>query len=157
IEEFALNKKALEALRVGAQNRVDHYGKLYDENISTSEQQAMDLRLASSVLNTSSQVLNMAGAVADMVPNIYGMAVGGSRFGGVFNATAIGLQLAGSATNIASDRLSQSETYRRRREEWELSRNNAKAELEQIDAQLEALKVRKEAASLQLDSLKLQQ
>lgn len=157
IEEFVHNKKALEALRVGAQNRVDHYGKLYDENISTSEQQAMDLRLASSVLNTSSQVLNMAGAVADMVPNIYGMAVGGSRFGGVFNATAIGLQLAGSATNIASDRLSQSETYRRRREEWELSRNNAKAELEQIDAQLEALKIRKEAASLQLDSFKLQQ
>lgn len=157
IEEFTHNEKALKALQAGAQKRFTHYSDLYEDNISTLEQQAMDLRLASSVLNTSSQVLNMAGAVADMVPNIYGMAVGGSRLGGVFNATAIGLQLAGSATNIASDRLSQSESYRRRREEWELARDNAKSELEQIDAQLEALKVRKEAANLQLESMKLQQ
>ncbi|MBI6528155.1 hypothetical protein JEP40_03280 [Proteus vulgaris] len=157
IEEFTYNEKALKALRVGAQNRLDHYSKLYDENISTSEQQAMDLYLASSVLNTASQGLNIAGAAADLVPNIYGLAVGGSRFGAIFNATSIGLQLSGSATRIAADRLSQSESYRRRREEWELARDNAKAEINQIDAQLEALKVRKEAASLQLDSLKLQQ
>lgn len=157
IEEFSYNEKALKALRAGAQHRVDHYSKLYDENISTSEQQAMDLYLASSVLNTSSQGLNIAGAAADLVPNIYGLAVGGSRLGAIFNATSIGLQLAGSATHIAADRLSQSESYRRRREEWELSRDNAKAELEQIDAQIDALKIRKEAANLQLDSLKLQQ
>ncbi|UPK80717.1 Tc toxin subunit A [Proteus vulgaris] len=157
IEEFIYNEKALKALRVGAQNRLDHYSKLYDENISTSEQQAMDLYLASSVLNTASQGLNIAGAAADLVPNIYGLAVGGSRLGAIFNATSIGLQLSGSATRIAADRLSQSESYRRRREEWVLSRDNAKSELEQIDAQLEALKVRKDATSLQLDSLKLQQ
>ncbi|MBG3081233.1 hypothetical protein I4632_13595 [Proteus mirabilis] len=157
IEEFTHSEKALKAVRTGAQNRCDHYSKLYDENISTSEQQAMDLYLASSVLNTASQGLNIAGAAADLVPNIYGMAVGGSRFGAIFNATSIGLQLSGSATRIAADRLSQSEAYRRRREEWELARDNAKSELEQIDAQLEALKVRKEAANLQLESMKLQQ
>lgn len=157
IEEFTYNEKALKALRVGAQNRFDHYGHLCDENISTSEQQAMDLYLASSVLNTASQGLNMAGAVADLVPNIYGMAVGGSRLGAVFNATSIGLQLSGAATHIAADRLNQSEIYRRRRDEWKIARDNAKSELEQIDAQLNGLKVRKEAASLQLDSMKLQQ
>ncbi|WP_368910966.1 neuraminidase-like domain-containing protein [Proteus vulgaris] len=157
IEEFAHNKKSLEALRVGAQNRARHYSKLYDENISTSEQQAMDLYLASSVFNTASQGLNMAGAAADLVPNIYGMALGGSRLGAIFNATSIGLQLSGAATRISADRLNQSEFYRRRREEWGVFRDNAKAELIQIDAQLEALKVRKKAANLQLDSLKLQQ
>lgn len=157
LEEFAHNENALKALRKGAQHRCDHYGKLYDENISTSEQQAMDLYLASSVLNTASQGLGMAGAIADLVPNIYGLAFGGSRLGAVFNATSIGLQLSGSATRIAADRLGQSESYRRRREEWELSRDNAKTELEQIDAQLEGLKVRKEAANLQLNSIRLQQ
>lgn len=157
IEEFAHNKKSLEALRLGAQNRARHYSKLYDENISTSEQQAMDLYLASSVFNTASQGLNMAGAAADLVPNIYGMALGGSRLGAIFNATSIGLQLSGAATRISADRLNQSEFYRRRREEWGVFRDNAKAELIQIDAQLEALKVRKKAANLQLDSLKLQQ
>ncbi|QEK49503.1 hypothetical protein FY167_16410 [Proteus mirabilis] len=157
LEEFAHNEKALNALRKGAKNRFDHYSKLYDENISTSEQQAMDLYLASSALNTASQGLSMAGATADLVPNIYGLAVGGSRLGAIFNATSIGLQLSGSATRIAADRLSQSESYRRRREEWKQARDNAKSELEQIDAQLEALKVRKEATSLQLKSMKLQQ
>ncbi|MDN8682978.1 hypothetical protein Q0M91_14235, partial [Staphylococcus aureus] len=77
--------------------------------------------------------------------------------GAIFNATSIGLQLSGSATRIAADRLSQSESYRRRRDEWALSRDNAKVELKQIDAQIDALKIRKEAANLQLDSLKLQQ
>ncbi|MEJ1511744.1 hypothetical protein, partial [Escherichia coli] len=86
--EFAHNEKALNALRKGAKNRFDHYSKLYDENISTSEQQAMDLYLASSALNTASQGLSMAGAAADLVPNIYGFAVGGSRFGAIFNATS---------------------------------------------------------------------
>lgn len=157
IEEFTYNEKALKALRVGAQNRFDHYGHLYDENISTSEQQAMDLYLASSVLNTASQGLNIAGAAADLVPNIYGLAVGGSRLGAIFNATSIGLQLSGAATRIAADRLNQSEFYLRRREEWKIARDSAKAELEQIDAQLDALQIRKEAASLQLDSMKLQQ
>ncbi|WP_245684025.1 neuraminidase-like domain-containing protein, partial [Proteus myxofaciens] len=157
IEEFTHNEKALNALRAGAQLRLDHYSKLYDENISTSEQQAMDLYLASSVLNTASTGLGIAGAVADLVPNIYGLAFGGSRFGGVFNATSMGLQLSGSATRIAADRLNQSETYRRRREEWKLARDNAKTEVEQFDAKLDALKIRKQAASLQLDTLKLQQ
>ncbi|MEQ4924346.1 neuraminidase-like domain-containing protein [Proteus hauseri] len=157
IEEFTYNEKALKAVRANTQNRFDHYSNLFDENISTSEQQAMDLYLASSVLNTASQGLNIAGAAADLVPNIYGLAVGGSRLGAIFNATSIGLQLSGSATRIAADRLSQSEFYRRRRDEWELLRDSAKAELEQIDAQIEDLNIRKEAANLQLDSFKLQQ
>lgn len=157
IEEFTYNEKALKASRANTQNRFDHYSKLYDENISTSEQQSMDLYLASSILNTASQGLNIAGAAADLVPNIYGLAVGGSRFGAIFNATSIGLQLSGSATRIAADRLSQSESYRRRREEWKLARDSAKSELEQIDAQLAALKISKEAANLQVDNLKLQQ
>ncbi|WP_156510831.1 hypothetical protein [Proteus hauseri] len=157
IEEFTYNEQALKALRAGAKLRVDHYSKLYDENISTPEQQAMDLYLASSVLNTASQGLNIAGAAADLVPNIYGFAVGSSRLGALFNATSIGLQLSGSATRIAADRLSQSECYRRRHDEWGSLRDTAKSELEQFNAQLAALKVRKEAANLQLDSMKLQQ
>lgn len=157
IEEFAYNEKALKALREGAQNRLDHYSQLYEENISSPEQQAMDLYLSSSVLNTTSQALNMAGAAADLAPNVFGMAVGGSRWGGICYATASGLQLTGSATNIAADRLNQSESYRRRRDEWDISRKSAQAEVNQIDAQLEALKISKESANLQLESFKVQQ
>lgn len=157
IEEFAENEKELNVLRQGAQERVTYYTSLYDENISTSEQKAMDLQLASSVLNTTSQALNMAGAVVDLAPNIFGTAVGGSRWGAICYATASGLELAGSATSIVAERLSQSESYRRRRDEWDISRKNAEAEVNQINAQLDALKIRKEAGQCQLDSLTLQQ
>ncbi|WP_311754123.1 neuraminidase-like domain-containing protein [Proteus columbae] len=157
LEEFEYSKKALQDLRSGAKKRLDYYSKLYNQNISTAEQQAMDLYLSSSVLNTASQGLNMAAAAADLIPNIYGMAVGGSRLGAIFNATSIGLQLSGSATRIAADRLSQSEAYRRRREEWGSLRDSAQSELDQFDAQLAALAVRQQAMSLQLDSVKLQQ
>lgn len=157
LEEFEYSKKALQDLRLGTKKRLDYYSKLYNQNISTAEQQAMDLYLSSSVLNTASQGLNMAAAAADLIPNIYGMAVGGSRLGAIFNATSIGLQLSGSATRIAADRLSQSEAYRRRREEWASLRDSAQSELDQFDAQLAALAVRQQAMSLQLDSVKLQQ
>nr|MBG3151099.1 hypothetical protein [Proteus mirabilis] len=157
LEEFEYSKKALQDLRLGSKKRFDYYSKLYNQNISTAEQQAMDLYLSSSVLNTASQGLNMAAAAADLIPNIYGMAVGGSRLGAIFNATSIGLQLSGSATRISADRLSQSEAYRRRRQEWGSLRDSAQSELNQFDAQLAALAVRQQAMSLQLDSVKLQQ
>ncbi|MDO5404296.1 MAG: neuraminidase-like domain-containing protein [Proteus sp. (in: enterobacteria)] len=157
LEEFEHNKKALQDLRSGADKRLTYYKKLYNQNISTREQQAMDLYLSSSVLNTASQGLNMAAAAADLVPNIYGMAVGGSRLGAIFNATSICLQLSSSATRISADRLSQSEYYRRRYEEWGSLCDTAQSELDQFDAQLAALEVRQQAARLQLDSMKLQQ
>lgn len=58
---------------------------------------------------------------------------------------------------MASDILSQSEVYRRRREEWKLLRDTAQSELKQFDAQIKALGVRKEAANLQLGLLMQQQ
>nr|WP_241390452.1 hypothetical protein [Serratia proteamaculans] len=72
---------ALEESRKGAQARFDDYSALYDADVNTGENQAMDLYLSSSVLTASSQVLLMAGAAAELVPNIYGMAVGGPATG----------------------------------------------------------------------------
>lgn len=157
ISETDADKTALEAARSGAQSRLDSYTTLYDEDINTGEKQAMDLYLSSSVISTAASALHMAGAALEMVPNIYGMAVGGSRYGALLNAGAIGMQISGDATRIAADRISQSEAYRRRRQEWEIQRNNAQADVNQIDAQLAALAVRREGAVLQKTYLETQQ
>ncbi|WP_339009325.1 neuraminidase-like domain-containing protein [Aeromonas popoffii] len=157
ITEIDADHAALKESRVGALARQEHYTQLYDENVSSGETQAMGLYLASSTIATSSQAVHMAAAAADMVPNIYGLAVGGSRYGALFNAAAIGMEISAGATRIAADKIGQSETYRRRRQEWQNLRDNAKAEVKQLDAQLDALSVRREAAVLQQVYLETQQ
>lgn len=157
LAELDAEKKTLEQSRAGAQSRFDSYRALYDENVSAAEQRTMDLYLSSSVLSTSVEALAMAEAVADMAPNVFGMAVGGSRWGGIPKAIGSGISLAASATKITADNISQSEAWRRRRQEWEIQKNSAESEVRQIDAQLEALTVRRTAAEMQREYLEIQQ
>ncbi|CAI2006145.1 Uncharacterised protein [Serratia quinivorans] len=157
LAELDAERAVLQHNRVGVQSRFDSYQQLYQENVSAGEQQAMNLSLLSSSITISGKALHMAAAVADTVPNIYGLAVGGSRYGALFNATAIGIELGASATRIAAERIGQSEAWRRRRQEWEIQRNNAEAELKQLDAQLEVQAVRRQAAEMQQAYLQTQQ
>ncbi|WP_283623565.1 neuraminidase-like domain-containing protein [Morganella morganii] len=157
LTELDAEKKTLEQGRAGAQSRVDSYRVLYDENVSAEEKRTMDLYLSSSVLSSSIEALDMASAIADMVPNVFGMATGGSRWGGIPKAIGAGISLAVSATHITADNISQSEAWRRRRQEWEIQKNNAESEVKQIDAQLEALAVRRTATEMQYKHLELQQ
>ncbi|MET4860968.1 neuraminidase-like domain-containing protein [Morganella morganii] len=157
LTELDAEKKTLEQSRAGAQSRFDSYRTLYDENVSAEEKRTMDLYLSSSVLSTSIDALNMAAAAADMAPNIFGVATGGSRWGGVPKAIGTGIGLAASATKTTADNISQSEAWRRRRQEWEIQKNNAESEVKQIDAQLEALAVRRTATEMQYKHLQLQQ
>lgn len=157
LTELDAEKKILEQSRAGAQSRFDSYRALYDENVSAEEKRTMDLYLSSSVLSTSVEALNMAAAAADMAPNVFGLAVGGSRWGGIPKAIGSGIALAASATKITADNISQSEAWRRRRQEWEIQKNNAESEVKQIDAQLEALAVRRTATEMQREHLEIQQ
>lgn len=157
LAELDAEKKTLEQSRTGAQSRFDSYRKLYDENVSAEEKRTMDLYLSSSVMSTSIGVLDMAAAAADMAPNIFGVAVGGSRWGGIPKAIGSGIGLAAAATKITADNISQSEAWRRRRQEWEIQKNNAESEVKQIDAQLEALTVRRTATEMQREHLEIQQ
>ncbi|NHB61488.1 Tc toxin subunit A-related protein [Photorhabdus sp. RW14-46] len=157
IEELDVEKTVLEKSKAGAQSRFDSYSKLYDENINAGENQAMMLRASAAGLTTAVQASRLAGAAADLVPNIFGFAGGGSRWGAIAEATGYVMEFSANVMNTEADKISQSETYRRRRQEWEIQRNNAEAELKQLDAQLKSLVVRREAAVLQKTSLKTQQ
>jgi hypothetical protein len=84
------------------------------------EQLAMDLFLSSSITAVSCEALRMAAAMMNMIPNIYGLAVGGGESGAIFNALAISTEMSSHATRISAERLSYNENYRRRRQEWEI-------------------------------------
>lgn len=157
IAEIDADKLALEENRRGAQSRLDSYAGLYDEDVNSGETQSMDLSLSASTLSTTATVSYTVAAALDAVPNIYGLAIGGSHFGAVARAIGTGIEIAASATHTAADRIGQSETWRRRRQEWEIQRNMAATEVKQIDAQLASLAIRREATELQKTYLETQQ
>lgn len=157
ISEIDADRVALEASLSGAQSRLESYSTLYDEDVNTGEKQAMDLALAASVLSTTATTAYTVAAGLDAVPNIYGFAFGGSRYGSIARAVGYGVEIAAGASRTAAERLSQSETYRRRRQEWEIQRNTAQSEVDQINAQLDTLAVRRQGAVLQKTYLETQQ
>ncbi|WP_323837588.1 neuraminidase-like domain-containing protein [Photorhabdus africana] len=157
IEELDAEKTVLEKTRAGAQSRFDSYSKFYDEDINAGEKQAMALRASVAGISTALQASHLAGAALDLAPNIFGFADGGSHWGAIAQATSNVMEFSASVISTEADKISQSEAYRRRRQEWEIQRNNAETELKQIDAQLGSLVVRREAAVLQKTSLKTQQ
>ncbi|MBS1205284.1 MAG: hypothetical protein H6R25_2183 [Proteobacteria bacterium] len=157
LSEIDADKAALEESRVGALSRLDSYTVLYDEDVNTGEKQAMDLALSASVLSTTATVSYTVAAGLDAVPNIYGMAFGGSRYGSIARAVGTGIEIGAAASRTAAERISQSEMYRRRRQEWEIQRNAAQSEVKQIDAQLASLAIRREGAVLQKTYLETQQ
>lgn len=157
LEELHHEALGLSAALTGATQRYEHYKNLYEENINAGENTAIALRATAGYIGTSTTALHMTAAGLDMVPNIYGMAVGGARYGAIANAIAIGSSIASSVASIAADGINTNEMYRRRRQEWGIYRDNAQAEVEQLTTQQAAQKVRETAAELQVTYLETQQ
>lgn len=157
LEELGAEAKALAASLAGALKRQDYYSRLYDENISAGEGFALGARVTAGAMQAASRPLMAAGAAANMAPNIFGMAVGGSQWGSIPFAAGMALESIATGMMTAADGAAQGEMYRRRREEWGMMRDNAEKEVEQLTAQQASLAVRTEAAGLQLTYLETQQ
>lgn len=157
VDEVAADREVILETRRGVQERLAMYQRLWDENISRPEQSVMNMQTSAGSVSLGAEAFLIAASIADIVPNIYGLAVGGSRWGAPLQAAADGISIGANATLIAAERMSLSESYRRRREEWEIQRDAADSELRQLDAQLRAMEIRQEAARLQVEYLQTQQ
>ena len=157
VEETEADITTLKVALAGARERLDKYTALYNEDVSSGERQAMMLADSASALTLAGQTIGLVGGAADLVPNTFGLACGGSRWGALSHAMSNGMALQSASIQVAADKVSRSEMYRRRREEWEIQRNSAQSEVDQIEAQLAGLAIRLEAANLQVDYLETQQ
>ncbi|MDX8000862.1 toxin [Xenorhabdus sp. Reich] len=157
VDEVDADITVLAESRRSAQNRLEKYQQLYDEDINHGELRAMSLFDAAAGQSLAGQALSIAEGVADLVPNVFGFACGGSRWGAALRASASVMSLSATASQYSADKISRSEAYRRRRQEWEIQRDNADGEVRQMDAQLEALKIRREAAQMQVEYQETQQ
>ncbi|MCP9266966.1 neuraminidase-like domain-containing protein [Xenorhabdus sp. XENO-1] len=157
VDEAEADIAVLKESRRSAQNRQEKYQRLYDEDINHGEQRAMSLFDAAAGQTLAGQALSIAEGVADLVPNVFGFACGGSRWGAALRASASVLSFSATASQYSAEKISRSESYRRRRQEWEIQRDNADSEVRQMDAQLEALTIRREAAQMQVEYQETQQ
>lgn len=156
-EELSEEQKALQISITSAKQRKEHYKALYDQNINEGEQKVIDLHIAADTLMTTTKPLYMAAALANLAPNIFGLADGGMQYGAVPNAIALGIETAVSGIITSADKTSQSEIYRRRREDWQQMYQTADYEEQQLTAQLVALGKRITAANQQYSYLETQQ
>ncbi|MBD2801855.1 insecticidal toxin complex protein A [Xenorhabdus sp. M] len=147
---------ALTISRRAAQERQQHYKSLYDENISTTEQEVIALQSSAADGVIAAQSAATAAAVADMVPNIFGLAVGGMVFGGMLRAIGEGIRIDVESKNAKATSLSASENYRRRQQEWELQYKQADINIEEIDAQINVQQRQLNISTTQLAQLEAQ-
>ncbi len=150
IKEAEETKKSLEKSKDNAKERYTYYKTLYDENLNEAE--ITDLVLRTAALTPQGAAIAMRGLsiLGHLIPKIFGFSVGGSDPGEATEAGArSALDVAGTL-NQAAGLINTGAQYIRRREEWELQRDLANFDTEQIQKQIDAQTIRKEIAEQEL-------
>lgn len=149
---------ALQAQSDDVTLRVTYYTSLFAENISANEQSALGMSTTAAALLIAGGASNVAGGALDTaLPNTFGLADGGNRWGGVLNGVGALLSNTAFSLNNIAGSLTQIDSYRRRRNEWKLEIDSANTLLKQLSKQQAALQARREAASMQKTYLLTQQ
>ncbi|MEM5506714.1 neuraminidase-like domain-containing protein [Shewanella frigidimarina] len=138
-------------------NRKGHYeGWLAEgsDSISTKERNAMNLRISSTAARTSASAIMTAGFMAELAPNIFGFADGGCKWGSPLFGIGVGLvDGIGGVLDASATALDTQENYRRRKEQWQLMRDEAMKQLLEIAGQKKGAQAAKDAAKNQLTYL----
>ncbi|AZE50396.1 putative insecticidal toxin [Pseudomonas chlororaphis] len=159
-QTIELNQSSLDALAVSrraSQERQQHYQALYEENISNTEQEVIQLQSSAANLVVTAQALSTAGAVTELIPNIFGFAVGGMVFGGILRAIAEGVRCEYESQNAKANSLSVSESYRRRQQDWEVQYKQAEINVEEINEQIAIQNRQLQISITQLAQIEAQQ
>jgi len=138
LEQLRQQVTALEYSKAVVQERAAAYTRLYDENVSAAEYQVMNKIQNSKTLSLVASSLKPVGAAIAAVPNVFGLANGGHRIDKITDAVVFGLNIAASVAQMEADKEATTEAYRRRRQDWGIQRDQARAEIRALDAQIEA-------------------
>ncbi|MEY1424818.1 neuraminidase-like domain-containing protein [Morganella morganii] len=138
-------------------HRAEHYETLYSEYILPGEAGAIVLNTLAAGLSGQSRVIKGLGMLADLAPNIFGVAAGGSDWSA---GTDCASELMGGAAETMQGLaypLEKGAEYRRRAQEWQLEAESAREEEKQIAAELEAMDMQITAANMQKDYITTEQ
>ncbi|MBH3408110.1 insecticidal toxin complex protein TcaB2 [Pseudomonas glycinae] len=142
---------ALQHSRTMAEERELHYADLYEKHISPDESQVMEYLEAASGLASLATGFQMGAAVVHAFPKIWGTANGGQEPGHLLSALGFAFQIGADVQRAKADKTANSESYRRRREEWRLLRNQAITEKDALSAQINGQERAINAARINLE------
>ncbi|MBY0446529.1 MAG: hypothetical protein K2Q15_15145, partial [Burkholderiales bacterium] len=155
-QAIQMSEAELESSAVGremAMQRYQHYKTLYDENVSNTEKEVIGLQAGAADAIVAAQTMRTAAAIMDLMPNTFGLAVGGMNWGAPLNAMAESVMIHHHSQNAKAESLSVSESYRRRRQEWEIQYQQAELEMSAIDKQIQVQQRQVQAAKTQLKQI----
>lgn len=144
------NRQALLASQATVQNRVTHYKKLLDDDLSSTETEVSYLYVASGTAEAAAMAFQVAAGALMMAPNLAGFCIGGSRWEGPALAASAAAHSAAIITRTVAAQLDRQAAFDRRRDEWHHAWDQSQLELAQIDAQLAQFTAQETATRLQL-------
>ncbi len=147
------NVQALRDSLTGAQNRLAHYTQLISSGLSASETEQLNLAKAALAAQSISEPIKIASAVLYGIPNIYGLADGGSNYGNAMYMGADVAQSIGNDLNAGSSLAGTVASYQRRTQDWQLQETLAQDDINQIQCQIVAAQYQQDLAQQEIDLL----
>ncbi|QTL39939.1 hypothetical protein HGO23_00380 [Xenorhabdus budapestensis] len=157
VQMAQMGKATLEESKNMAQERYEHYHNLYEENLSSLEISSISMKTASEVAKLAAAPFYVTGAALEVVPNIFGMAMGGAKYSAPVTTAAIIAQLTAETLEIAAERLQDGADYQRRRQDWEIEYKQAQSEINIIEMQLKEQDLLIKSAQIALREAQTQQ
>jgi hypothetical protein len=142
IEDLEAQLQSMEETLLSSQYRQSYYNDLISQNLIAPEIAALTLMSRSIVERVGALAFNGLAIGGYLVPNIFGLADGGMKFGDAINA---GAQIAGSLADIMGQGASISQTvgeYQRRAADWTMQSNLAGYEIAGTTGQIDAINAR---------------
>ena len=153
LEETDQNINALVESMQNADDRLNHYKNLLDKGWSGNETAQIKLLASSAIPQIAALELKGVSIISYLLPNIFGLANGGMKFGDAANQ---GASMAESGANILSTYAGIAGTvagFNRRKEDWKLQETLAQDDVTQIRYQIEAAKCQKKIAKQEITIL----
>ncbi|NES64341.1 MAG: hypothetical protein F6K24_03235, partial [Okeania sp. SIO2D1] len=151
IEEAEANLKSLQLSLTSAKGRLEHYDNLIAGGWNVGEVANIGLMSAALYPQIKSIAFRGASIGAYLLPSIFGVSNGGMKYGDAANVAATVADSNAAILNHSASIAATIAQYQRRQEDWELQKNMADWDTQQIEAQIEAAKVRIDLAKAELD------
>ena len=168
IKDFETQLESLEKNRESTVIRYEFYKNI--KKISDKEQKALDLQDAAVIIDTAASALNMSASAASAIPdlnvggivNVFGgpevssNVTGGSKISSGMNSISTSMQIAANIIRHQANKIQTLAGYERRYEEWKLQEKLAEKEIQNIDKQIIAMKIRIEMTEKEISNMERQ-
>jgi len=144
-------RQTLETSRKSAVYRHQHFENLLQTSLTEKEAEAAKLGWSAVAMSAIARSFTFAEAGADLAPNVFGFAIGGSRWGAPLRAVKESMEWGATTMWSIADQFLVQAAYERRDQEWELEKQLAALDIEVIDKEIAEQDIEINATGISLE------